>query len=208
MITTALFFACLGAILYLIGFVPYIYHAFRGKVVPHPFTWTVGFMLSAINTYGLFLSDGFTDTLIPTVVRTWALFIGLFVGWYFIARISLNWFDYFCIILWVGCLFIASYIWVSEAIIPTIIVDILVLSPTLKKIWRDPDSEDIFAWVLTVFSQACLLLSLGHYTLENSLFWAYVMSVNALVAILIYRRRLFVSTWTYKIKKLLSTFSL
>ena len=70
MITTALFFACLGAILYLIGFVPYIYHAFRGKVVPHPFTWTVGFMLSAINTYGLFLSDGFTDTLIPTVVRT------------------------------------------------------------------------------------------------------------------------------------------
>ncbi len=203
MLTTAFFFASLWAILYLVGFIPYIYHAFHGRVVPHPFTWTVGFILSAINTYGLFLADGFTDTLIPTVVRTCALCIWAWVGWYMIQRISLNWFDYMCIALGVGCLFIASYFGISEAIIPTILVDILVLSPTLKKIWRDPDSEDIFAWVLTVFSQACVLLSIGHYTMENSLFWAYVMSVNALVALLIYRRRLFVMTWRYRFQRII-----
>lgn len=203
MLTWALFFSILGALLYLVWFIPYIYHAFHGRVVPHPFSWTVWAILSTINTYALYLDSGMTETLLPTIVRSIALIIGMCVGWYMIHRIQINWFDYLCISLGIGCLLIAYLYGAENAIIPTILVDILVLSPTLKKIWRDPDSEDIFAWVLTVFSQACVLLSIGHYTVENSLFWAYVMSVNALVALLIYRRRIFVASWRYKIENFL-----
>ena len=46
-------FAILSAVLYLAGFLPYIYQTFRGRVVPHAFSWTVWAIISAINTYSL-----------------------------------------------------------------------------------------------------------------------------------------------------------
>lgn len=100
------------------------------------------------------------------------------IGWFLIRKISINRFDYLCLFLGVGCILIASYYGVREAILPTIIVDFLVLSPTIKKVWNDPDSEDIFAWVLVSLSQIFLLLSFDHYTIQNSLFWAYELIIN------------------------------
>ncbi|MFZ2256382.1 MAG: hypothetical protein WAW59_07145 [Patescibacteria group bacterium] len=48
-----------------------------------------------------------------------------------------------------------------------------------------------------MFSQAATLLSLPTHTLENSLFWAYVMCMNLMVATYItYRKKVFHS-WKY-----------
>ena len=51
--TLSLFFVILGTLIYLVGFLPYIYHVFHGRVVPHPFSWTIWCILSGINTYVL-----------------------------------------------------------------------------------------------------------------------------------------------------------
>ncbi len=69
----SLFFVILGTLLYLIGFIPYMYHVFHGRVVPHPFSWTIWAILSAISTYALMSSDGVTDSLFTPVIRTIAL---------------------------------------------------------------------------------------------------------------------------------------
>lgn len=53
-----IFLSFLGAFLYLVGFVPYMYHVFRGRVIPHAFSWTIWAILSSINTYALFMSTG------------------------------------------------------------------------------------------------------------------------------------------------------
>ncbi|MBC7498054.1 hypothetical protein H7170_00255 [Candidatus Gracilibacteria bacterium] len=196
----SLIFVLISACIYLIGFIPYVYHIFHGRVVPHPFSWTIWCILSAISTYALFSADGATSSLIAPVIRTIALSIGGVIGWFMIRKISINRFDYLFLLLGVSCVLIASYYGVRQAIIPTIILDFLVLSPTIKKIWNDPDSEDIFAWVLVSLSQIFLLLSFNHYTIENSLFWAYQLIINGLVAIFIYRRRLYMSQWTSRVK--------
>jgi hypothetical protein len=119
------------------------------------------------------------------------------IGWTLIRKISIGWFDYLCVVLALVCLGLAYRYGAANAIIPTILVDILVLTPTLTKIWRNPDSEDAWAWILVVFSQAATLLSLSTHTLENSLFWGYVMCMNALVAVYILRRRLVVHSWRF-----------
>lgn len=184
-----------------------MYHVFHGRVVPHPFSWTIWAILSAISTYALMSSDGVTDSLFTPVIRTIALSLWWVVWWFLMRRIAISIFDYFFLFLWVICIFIASYYGVREAIIPTILVDFLVLSPTLKKIWNDPNSEDILAWVFISLSQICILLSLDHYTLQNSLFWAYQVFINISVALFIYRRRLSLAHWKYFFLRLASRFS-
>ena len=197
--TTPLFFVILGTLIYLIGFLPYVYHVFHGRVVPHPFSWTIWCILSGINTY-ILVESGVTEmTLLTPLVRTTALFAWAIIGWFLIWRIVITRFDYICLGLAITCLTIAYVFWVNQAIIPTILVDLLVLSPTLHKIWNDPKSEDSFAWICVMFSQVCILLSLPNHTFENSIFWGYVMIVNALVAVFIYRRQLYVSNWRYRV---------
>ncbi len=204
----SLIYALLSAIIYLSGFIPYIYHIYHGHVVPHPFSWTIGAILSAINTFGLMAVSGITASLAPTIMRSVCLMIWWIIWWFFIRKIKINTFDYFCLFLAVIAIGIAFFFWVQKAIIPTIIIDILVLSPTLKKIWIAPDSEDPIAWITTTISQFFLLLSLGSFSLETGLFWTYIMSVNALVAAFIILRIRYMKSWKYHLKKFFSLFAL
>lgn len=41
--------ALISVVLYAIGFVPYIYHVFHGRVIPHPFSWSVWMLFGIIN---------------------------------------------------------------------------------------------------------------------------------------------------------------
>jgi hypothetical protein len=92
-----LFLILLSVIIYLIGFVPYIYHVFHGRVVPHPFTWTIGVILVSINAIQLWLTDGMSLSLMSPLMRIVALSIGVAVGWYYIRKIQINLFDYICL---------------------------------------------------------------------------------------------------------------
>jgi hypothetical protein len=74
---------------------------------------------------------------------------------------------------------------IKEAIIAMVIVDMLVLLPTLKKIWLIPETEDAFAWFMTSLSQGSFLLSLPLLTFENSFFWFYAISANLIIGIFI-----------------------
>jgi hypothetical protein len=192
-----IFFAILGAVLYLVGFVPYVYHIFHGRVVPHAFSWTVWTILWGINTY-ILIGWGMLDvSSVTPIVRTISLSIGAVIGWFLISRVHITRVDIVAIVLGALCLGIAYIYGAHNAIIPTILVDILILIPTLRKIHDDPDTEDALTWLLVMFSHAATLLSLPTHTLENSLFWAYVMCMNLLVATYItYRKKVFHS-WKY-----------
>jgi hypothetical protein len=134
---------------------------------------------------------------VTPVIRTISLSIGAVIGWFLISRVHITRVDIVAIVLGALCLGIAYIYGAHNAIIPTILVDILVLIPTLRKIHDDPDTEDAWTWLLVMFSQAATLLSFSIYTLETSLFWGYVMCMNLLVAIYItYRKKVFHS-WKY-----------
>lgn len=65
-----------------------------------------------------------------------------------------------------------------EAVILMVIIDIIVLLPTIKKIWREPRTEDALAWFTTALSQASLLMSLPFLSFENAFFWLYAICAN------------------------------
>ena len=103
-------FIILSILVYLVGFIPYIYHVFHGRVVPHPFTWTIGAILVAINTIQLWTTEGISMALISPLMRIIALTIGVSVGWYYIRKIQINLFDYICL-FFAGVVIGIAFVW-------------------------------------------------------------------------------------------------
>ena len=92
--TLSTFFVILSSLFYLIGIVPYFYHVFHGRVVPHPFSWTIWFLFAVTSGYFVFLTEGFAYSLIPVVIRTTALLIGSLLGWFYLREIRIGKWDY------------------------------------------------------------------------------------------------------------------
>lgn len=196
-----LLLASLSAIIYLVGFVPYIYHAFHGKVVPHPFSWTIWAILSTVNTFAIISKTGLTFELISPIVSTTSLFLWAIVWWFKFYEIRITAFDYSCLLLAVFIILIAYFFGVSHAIIPSIIVDMIVLSPSIKKIWVTPESEDVSGWIGAGTSRLLFLLSLGWWMFSFSSFWFwYSVIINYIVAVLIIRRTLYMKNWYHRLK--------
>lgn len=171
-------FASISIFLYFVGFIPYIYHVFRGRVVPHPFSWTIWFIFSAINCYIFLTVSGIDWSFLSVFLRTTALFIGLLCGWWFIRKIHISKFDYLALILALFVIVCIYFYGMRQAVIAMVIVDMIVLLPTIKKIWLDPRTEDTLIWLTTALSQTCLVISLPFFTFENSFFWLYAICAN------------------------------
>lgn len=186
---TSSLFAILSLALYLIGFIPYVYHTFHGRVIPHPFSWTTWCIFWWINAYILLSASWMNWTLAPMLVRTSALLLGAICGWFLIRKIRISWFDYLFLSMSIIVIFLLIYFGKREAIFAMIFVDFLWLCPTIKKVYQNPESEDALAWFTTSLSLSCLLLSLPILTLENSIFWFYVVGVNLFMA-------LYIRIWT------------
>lgn len=118
-----------------------------------------------------------------------------------IQKIKMSVFDYICLGLAILIILIAYFFGVSQAIIPSIIVDMIVLSPSIKKIWIAPESEDVFGWIGAGTSRLLFLASLGvgMFSFSSSWFW-YSVIINYVVAVLIVRRTLYMKNWYHKLK--------
>ncbi len=115
-------------------------------------------------------------------------------------KIKLSQFDYLSLLLAIGVIVFMYVYGMTEAVIAMVIVDILVLLPTIKKIWIDPRTEDVLVWFTSALSQTCLLISLPFFTFENSFYWFYLILLNLSVGIFIrLRLRFLTQTWYYRI---------
>ncbi len=196
----ALLFSLISTMLYMVGFIPYIYHVFYGRVVPHPFSWTIWFLFAATNTYILFEVNGWNWSLFSVVSRTIALAIGLSCGWWMIRKIQLSRFDYLSLLLAVFVIIGINIYGMREAVVAMVVVDMIVSLPTIKKVWMDPRTEDALVWFTTALSLSCLLISLPFFTFENSFFWFYAVFANISIGLLIKLRGRYIrGKWGYRI---------
>ena len=107
--TLSLVFLILAIVFYLIGAIPYAYHIFHGRVVPHPFSWTVWFLFSVVNGYIIFESYGYSSLIILMIIRSLALGAGAILGWIYMSKISIGKIDIIALILAVGMIFVLKY---------------------------------------------------------------------------------------------------
>ncbi len=203
--TLTIFFIILSILFYLLGAIPYFYHIFHGRVVPHPFSWTVWAILAAINTAWLISHTGLNYLSITPIIGTWSWFFWAVIGWFMIKKVKITMFDYICLLLAICVIGIAYFYWLAKAIIPSVCVDLLILAPTLRKLWITPRSEDLLGWLGAGISKFFLLCSLGSYAFSfDNFWWWYAVVINFLVSILIFYRTRYVENWINRIRSIFS----
>ncbi len=198
----------LSSLFYLIGIIPYLYHVFHGRVVPHPFTWTIWSIFAITNGYILSHEQWITETLIPIGVRSLALCIWACLWWYFIRKIRIWVLDFVALFFAITIIVLMKIIGNNETVWLMILIDLLVLTPTLKKLWINPDSEDPLAWFMAAVSQLILIYTIQNFTFTSLGYILYLVLVNFSVAFIIYRRRIYTSSWKYFLRKMLPSFAL
>jgi hypothetical protein len=71
----------------------------------------------------------------------------------------------------------------------SILVDLLIFLPTLKKIYLNPESDTPIFRVTAALVPFFILLSIKTYTFESSAYWIEDLLLNAFVAWLIFYKR-------------------
>ncbi len=195
--------------IYLLGVIPYFYHIFHGRVVPHAFSWTVWTILATINTIGLITHIGLGFSIIMPIVGTLTVTFWAIIGWFLIKKIQIAIFDYICLFLAFVVVWIVYFRWFWQAVIPSIFVDLLILAPTIRKLWHDPRTEDLSAWLGAAISRLCFVLSLGTYAFHmDNIWWWYTVVINLIVALVIFYRTRYMERWINRIKSIFSLFAL
>jgi hypothetical protein len=187
---TTLIFSILSLLVYLFWAIYYLIDISKWKAIPHPFTWFWWTVILSINLYSLIIENNITWSVLPVSIRFLNVFIWTIIWLYLIRKIKINYYDYICLFLSLFCIVLFYYLGTSEAIFASVIVDILLLFPTIKKVYLNPLSETPTIWITTWLMPIFLLLSMKSNTFDNSFYWIIVVIENIfMTSFILYSRK-------------------
>ena len=163
-----LVFALIGAVLALIGNIPYLRDTLKGKIHPHPYTWFVWSIDSLVTFFGQ-MQKGGGYALIATgcaEVFTILIFVAsLKNGFTHVRKID----KVFLVAALLGLIpwLVAKDPTIS--VITVVIIDVIAFIPTLRKAWNYPKSEDGILYAMNVTRHILVMLSLGQYNIATTL---------------------------------------
>ncbi len=190
-----LLFALISSILLIIGIAPLWKDIIRWRTIPHPFTKWIWLILVSINIYILYANNQFIAMIAPIILWCclgWEAIIGIRK----MQKVSMNWFDFLCLILSFLCLlYLIFFRNLQNAAILTIIVDFIAILPLFKKWWLLPWTETTWTYFISWVSQLFMILALANPNIETMIFWAYVLIMDAILVLFIISRRYYLKGW-------------
>jgi hypothetical protein len=135
----------IAGVLAFLGYIPYILSILRGKTTPNPATWWIWTIMGGILLASYYAAGNREAIWVP---------ISYFIGPAVTALLSFKYgrnefgkFELYCLsgaglslILW----------WLSGspviALTINILIDLIAIAPTLRKLWFKPNTEDPLAW--------------------------------------------------------------
>lgn len=183
-------FVFLGAVIGLVGSVRYAVATVRGRTEPNRVTW---FLWAAAPLIGFFAQLD-SDIGLPSVLTLSAglgpltVLLASFINRRSTARVSV--FDLAC-----GTVSgIAIVVWLALGEAPLAVLfavgaDAVGAVPTVRKAWRNPDSENAVFYVLVGVNASITLLTLVHWRPETWAFAAYMLTLSLTMTTIIGLRR-------------------
>lgn len=181
---TAIIAACLA----IIGNIPYLRDVVTKKVQPHPYTWLVWTLVSAITFFGQ-LAKGAGIGAIPTAaseIFTVLIFIfSLQYGFKRIVRID----TLFLVLCLLGLIpwFITKD--PTMSVIIAVTIDVIAFIPTLRKTWKNPTSETSILYSMNVARHILALFSLQTYNIATTLHSIVMIITNTIMTSFIRLRK-------------------
>lgn len=169
--------ALVAASISFIAYPVYIVSIFRGKTVPHPFTWISLALLTGVTLF-MFWASGGEDA---GLMMAWDL-----VGTICIAGLSLFFwrkmdrnFDFSDKVTFSGALLgIGVYVIIKDpffSLIVSLTVEALSIIPTIRKAYRHPEEESLFAWTLGLVGDSVNMMAIRTVVDTVYVFTAFFM---------------------------------
>ncbi len=180
--------AIIASILAIVGNVPYLKDIIKHKVQPHPYTWFVWSIVSCIIFFGQ-LAKGAGIGALPTAaseIFTIIIFIfSIRYGFKNIKAID-------TVFLIIALLGIIPWIITKDPTISVIIavsIDLIAFVPTLRKTWKNPETETPLLYSMNVFRHILMLFSLKAYNVATTLHSIAMITSNSIMTFFILRRK-------------------
>ena len=186
---TKLIFALAGALLAIIGNVPYVRSVLLKQVQPHAYTWFVWSIVSCIVFFGQ-VAKGAGVGAIPTAaseIFTLIIF-GLSLRYGFKGATRTDTFFLIAALLGLIPWYLTDDPTLSVVI--AVSIDAIAFIPTLRKTWLLPKSETPLLYATNVLRHILMLVSLEKYNVATTLHSIVMIIVNsAMTGIIILRGR-------------------
>lgn len=176
----------IATILAIVGNVPYLIDIIKGRVKPHPYTWFVWSIVSAIAFFGL-VAKGAGLGAIPTasseIFTVLIFFFSIRHGFKNINHMD----TLFLVIALLGLIpwFITKDPTIS--IIIAVSIDVMAFIPTLTKTWYRPDTEISVLYSMNVFRHILTLFALDAFNIATTLHSFAMIVTNTIMTLFIIR---------------------
>ncbi len=159
-------FAIIASIMAILGNIPYLRDVVQKKIQPHPYTWLVWSIVSAIAFLGQ-MAKGAGIGLLPTfcaeIFTVIIFFFSLRYGFKQIKKVD----TYFLIIALLGLI----PWWITKdptlSVIIVVSIDLVAFIPTIRKTWKNPKSETPLLYSMNVGRHILTLFSLQAYNIAT-----------------------------------------
>lgn len=180
--------AIIAAILAVVGNVPYLRDVLRKKVKPHPYTWLVWSIVSAVTFFGQ-VAKGAGVGAIPTgTSEIFTIIIFLFSIRYGFKNIKKQ--D--TVFLLVALFGLIPWFYTKDptvSVIIVVIIDLIAFIPTLQKTKSNPETENHILFSMNAARHVLTLFSLEAYNIATTLHSIAMIIINSLMTYLIVRPR-------------------
>lgn len=176
--------AIIAGIIAIIGNVPYLRDVIRRRVQPHPYTWLVWSIVSAVTFFGSLQKGagiGALPIAMSEIFTIIIFFFSLQYGFKNIVRKD----TYFLIIALIGLIPWAITKDPTISVIIVVSIDLVAFIPTLRKTAKYPETETPILYSMNVVRHIMILFSLQAYNIATMLHSVVMIVVNSIMTGLI-----------------------
>ncbi len=180
--------ALVAAGMAIVGNIPYLISVFKKEIQPHPYTWLVWSIVSAVTFFGQ-VAKGAGVGAIPTgASEIFTIIIFLFSLRYGFKNIEKR--D--TIFLVVALLGLIPWALTNDPTLSVVIVvsiDLIAFIPTIRKAKNHPETERHILYTMNASRHGLALFSLETYNIATMLHSITMIVVNSLMSYLIIKKR-------------------
>ncbi len=180
-----------AAVATLLAAIEYIRSMFKGGAKPNRVTWLM-WSIAPLIAASAAVSSGVTWPALPVFMSGFSPLL-IFTASFLTKKAfwKLSTFDYACGMLSA----FALVLWYltenpNVAIVFAMASDAIAAAPTLAKAWRHPETESIWPYATGIFGASAGLAAVVSWVFSAYAFPAYLLVINALLALAVYGRKL------------------
>lgn len=181
--------AAIAVVLTLIGYGTYIYSIFKGDTRPHPFSWLIWGILTAIGFFAQIADHAGPGAWVTGVSALITLFIAAlgYLKRHDIVITRADWITFIAALAAIPLWLITETPLYSVILIT--VIDTIAFYPTFYKSWHKPNQELVFEYILAVLKYSLSIWALTHYSTITTLYPLSLVIMNVLFIGMVYYKR-------------------